>query len=98
MKNPLPICLVIIPTRAVAGICHIKAHDITSCAAPSFDMFHGVTEVTHGVMLLVFTHALLLGFEIDMTAHSLPHEPIPEWFSIANLIIEAWPQVTETAV
>eukprot|EP00435_Cladocopium_sp_Y103_P056079 s734_g18.t2 len=42
--------------------------------------------VTHGVMLLVFAHALLLGFEIDRAANSA-QEPIPEWFSIANLII-----------
>lgn len=43
--------------------------------------------VTHGLLLLVFVHSILLGFEIDWFADSLPHEPTPEWFSIANLVI-----------
>eukprot|EP00435_Cladocopium_sp_Y103_P019007 s587_g4.t1 len=43
--------------------------------------------VSYGVMLLVFVHVILLGIEVDMSASSLVRNDVPEWFSLANLII-----------
>ena len=102
MKNALPICFAVVQAPAGAAISTSKSKPvilhIASCSASSFDVSHGLTKVTHGLLLLVFVHSILLGFEIDWFADSLPHEPTPVWFSIANLVIEAWPQGTETAV
>ena len=49
-------------------------------------------------MLLVFSHAVLLGLEVDSTALALQgHTTIPQWFSSVNLVIDAWwPQVPKT--
>lgn len=61
-----------------------------SCA-DSFRAYVGrVVEsafVTQGVMLLVFAHVILLGFEVDISARSSNLEDIPEWFSVVNFII-----------
>ena len=86
--------------KYVKTICHLgksECHpcDLSGSMADGTGTCQGFggyrSQVTYGIMLLVFLHAVLLGVEVDLTASALQGQTaVSQWFSRVNLVIEAW--------